>query len=91
MEFYLVDDLECDLTVFQPYRTLLTLCKNAVDVGAASGEPQEAEAGELSVGVGITDGPRYWGTGEGQLELPDGALQTAWYVTKNLLDIGSNH
>lgn len=25
MEFYLVDELECDLTVFHPYRTLLTL------------------------------------------------------------------
>ncbi|EDR04949.1 uncharacterized protein LACBIDRAFT_168583, partial [Laccaria bicolor S238N-H82] len=25
MEFYLVDDLECDLIVFHPYRTLLTL------------------------------------------------------------------
>ncbi|KAG1766807.1 cyclin-like protein [Suillus occidentalis] len=27
MEFYLVADLECDLTVFHPYRTLLAICK----------------------------------------------------------------
>ena len=27
MEFYLVDDLDCDLTVFHPYRTLLALCR----------------------------------------------------------------
>ena len=26
MEFYLVSDLECDIVVFHPYRTLLTLC-----------------------------------------------------------------
>lgn len=71
MEFYLVDDLECDLTVFHPYRTLMTLCsKEGSDVG-------EAEAGEA--GVGIDDGPRYWGTGEGRLEMHEGALQMAWY------------
>jgi len=37
-----------------------------------------SEAGE--VGVGIDNGPRYWGTGEGRLELEEGPLQTAWYV-----------
>jgi cyclin-C len=71
MEFYLVDDLECDLVVFHPYRTLMALCGKA-DATATS----EAEAGEL--GVGIQDGARYWGTGEGKLELQEGALQTAW-------------
>ena len=71
MEFYLVDDLECDLVVFHPYRTLMTLCGKQGD----STSP-EAEAGEL--GVGIQDGPQYWGTGEGKLELQEGALQTAW-------------
>ncbi|KAI0719199.1 cyclin-like protein [Fomitopsis betulina] len=72
MEFYLVDDLECDLTVFHPYRTLMTLCsKEGSDVG-------EAEAGEA--GVGIDDGPRYWGTGEGRLEMHEGALQMAWFL-----------
>lgn len=71
MEFYLVDDLECDLTVFHPYRTLMTLCtKEGSDVS-------ETEAGE--VGVGIDNGPRYWGTGEGRLEMHEGALQMAWY------------
>lgn len=73
MEFYLVDDLECDLTVFHPYRTLMALCRKD---GCTDAE--ETEAGE--VGVGVDDGPRYWGTGEGQLELPESALQNAWYV-----------
>ncbi|EGO30152.1 hypothetical protein SERLADRAFT_344579 [Serpula lacrymans var. lacrymans S7.9] len=72
MEFYLVDDLECDLTVFHPYRTLMALCKKETS------SDLQAEAGEL--GIGIDDGPRYWGNGEGQLELPDGALQLAWSI-----------
>jgi cyclin-C len=74
MEFYLVDDLECDLTVFHPYRTLLSLCKKETEAGSSS--LPDAEAGEL--GVGVNDGPRYWGTGEGQLELQESALQLAW-------------
>lgn len=79
MEFYLVDDLECDLTVFHPYRTLMTLCgkegSNAEIVGDGTALA-EAEAGE--VGVGIVDGARYWGTGQGKLELQEAALQMAW-------------
>ena len=71
MEFYLVADLECDLTVFHPYRTLMTLCWKEGSDGIS-----DAEAGEL--GTGIDDGPRYWGTGEGKLELQEGALQMAW-------------
>lgn len=78
MEFYLVDDLECDLTIFHPYRTLLTLCKTGE--GQLPDESEEGEAGEVGVGIGAEDGPRYWGTGEGQLELADGALQIAWWV-----------
>jgi cyclin C len=73
MEFYLVDDLECDLTIFHPYRTLMTLCRKE-----GSSEDDETEAGEL--GVGIENGPRYWGTGDGQLELQEGALQMAWFI-----------
>ena len=75
MEFYLVDDLECDLTVFHPYRTLLTLCRKEVAPGELGDNP-DTEAGEL--GSGVDDGPRYWGTGEGQLEMQEGALQMAW-------------
>jgi len=74
MEFYLVSDLECDLVVFHPYRTLLTLC------GREAALPVISEAGE--VGVGVDDGPRYWGTGEGRLELEEGPLQTAWHVDR---------
>ncbi|KAE9393121.1 cyclin-like protein [Gymnopus androsaceus JB14] len=72
MEFYLVDDLECDLVVFHPYRTLLALCRKDAEV--------EAEAGELGTGIGAEDGPRYWGSGRGKLKLSEGALQTAWFT-----------
>lgn len=72
MEFYLVADLECDLTVFHPYRTLLAICKKE------SSNDLQTEAGE--VGVGVDDGPRYWGSGDGQLELPDDAFQLAWSI-----------
>ncbi|KAF8548321.1 cyclin-like protein [Imleria badia] len=72
MEFYLVADLECDLTVFHPYRTLTALCKKE------SANDSAAEAGE--VGTEVDDGQRYWGTGEGQLELSDDALQLTWSI-----------
>ncbi|KAG6849433.1 hypothetical protein H0H93_008509 [Arthromyces matolae] len=81
MEFYLVDDLECDLVVFHPYRSLLTLCvkKESADSASLFG-PEEGEADEPGAGIGSDDGPRYWGTGEGRLELTENALQTAWLV-----------
>ena len=83
MEFYLVDDLECDLVVFHPYRTLLSLCKKEANSDASS----KSEEGETEdPGIGIEDGHRYWGTGDGQLELTPAALQTAWFV---LLGLGS--
>jgi cyclin-C len=78
MEFYLMDDLECDLTVFHPYRTLLTLCKKEINDSSSLFGSEEGEADEAGADVGADDGLRYWGTGEGQLELSDGALQTAW-------------
>ncbi|PPQ66600.1 hypothetical protein CVT24_006911 [Panaeolus cyanescens] len=78
MEFYLVGDLECDLIVFHPYRTLLALCKKE----AGNGQSHASEEGEAysDLGVGADDGPRYWGTGEGQLELTPAAFQTAWSI-----------
>jgi cyclin C len=78
MEFYLMDDLECDLTVFHPYRTLLTICKKEISDSSSLFGSEEGEADEVGVGVGGDDSLRYWGTGDGQLELTDGALQTAW-------------
>ncbi|KAF8075825.1 cyclin-like protein [Lyophyllum atratum] len=80
MEFYLVDDLECDLVVFHPYRTLLTLCKKEVTDTASLFGSEEGEADEMGAGLGAEEGTRYWGTGEGQLELTEGALQTAWFI-----------
>ncbi|THU79736.1 hypothetical protein K435DRAFT_973040 [Dendrothele bispora CBS 962.96] len=35
------------------------------------------DAGDLGVGLGSDDGPRYWGNGEGRLELLENALQMA--------------
>lgn len=71
MEFYLVDDLECDLVVFHPYRTLMSLC--CKENGAVITEP---EAGEL--GHDTLDGTGH--SGEGKLELQEPAVQMAWYI-----------
>ncbi|KAL0058138.1 RNA polymerase II holoenzyme cyclin-like subunit [Marasmius tenuissimus] len=79
MEFYLVDDLECDLVIFHPYRTLLALCKKE-DTSGVQSLIAEAEAGEVGAGVAEDDGPRYWGLDGAKLELSEGALQTAWFI-----------
>jgi cyclin-C len=84
MEFYLVDDLECDLTVFHPYRTLLALC--AQDSADAQPEPEAGEVDDwVDAGQVGEEGGRYWGTGRGQLELQKGGLQMAWYVVPFVL------
>ncbi|KIL59534.1 hypothetical protein M378DRAFT_131439 [Amanita muscaria Koide BX008] len=108
MEFYLVDDLESDLTIYHPYRTLTALCKPDPSSSSSSNtntattnntnptlpdtEPEEGEAIEYpspssgthslnpSLNHPIDEGPRYWGTGQGQLELPDGGFQRAWFI-----------
>ncbi|KAI0267353.1 cyclin-like protein [Gloeopeniophorella convolvens] len=80
MEFYLVSDLECDLVVFHPYRTLLALCGREAAHASTAAAASTAEAGELGAGVGADSGPRYWGTGKGRLELEEGPLQTAWHA-----------
>ncbi|KAH9927865.1 cyclin-like protein [Amylocystis lapponica] len=77
MEFYLVDDLECDLTVFHPYRTLMTLCRKE-----GSPTASESDAGEVGSN---SDGPRYWGSGEGKLELQEGALQMACLALRRFI------
>ncbi|GLB45934.1 putative cyclin family protein [Lyophyllum shimeji] len=64
MEFYLVDDLECDWK----YPTLRRCLA----------QRREKQTRRVSAQCGR--GPRYWGTGEGQLELSEGALQTAWFI-----------
>ncbi|XP_006460431.1 hypothetical protein AGABI2DRAFT_220473, partial [Agaricus bisporus var. bisporus H97] len=91
MEFYLVDDLECDLTVFHPYRSLLALCKKESEepIAVNDNEPGAFNTSSimsgnaLGLGIGADDGPRYWGTGEGKLELSAGALQTAWFIVND--------
>ncbi|THU93746.1 hypothetical protein K435DRAFT_861193 [Dendrothele bispora CBS 962.96] len=81
MAFHLVDILECNPTVSHPYRTLLVLCKkkwwerSMMMIEAEAGELQFGvgrdllDAGDLGVGLGSDDGPRYWGNGQGRLEL----------------------
>ncbi|KAF5337130.1 hypothetical protein D9611_003057 [Ephemerocybe angulata] len=95
MEFYLVDDLECDMVVYHPYKTLLALCKKDMSSASAStstssvfgGSNEEGEEGEAEedsgmpgTGIGSEDGARYWGTGQGQLVLSESALQAAWSI-----------
>jgi cyclin C len=91
MEFYLVDELECDLVVFHPYRTLMTLCGKddgtaamVIEAGelGAGGEEFVAGPGEVWDGNGIK---RYWGSGQGKLLLDDKTLQLAWLVLFPLL------
>ncbi|KAF8607701.1 C/H/G cyclin, partial [Ceratobasidium sp. AG-I] len=75
MEFYLLEDLDFDLIVFHPYRSLHALFARYEAV-------QESEAGEVgSTASFYNDGERYWGTGEGRMEdLEDGAVQMAWFL-----------
>lgn len=40
----------------------------------------EAEAGEVGVGESGEGGVRYWGSGVGKLELPEGCIQLAWFI-----------
>ena len=71
MEFYLLEDLEFHLVVFHPYRSLAALCGRLGVAG--TGAP--AEAGEVGA---EPDEERFWGTGEGRLDLDDGCVQMAW-------------
>ncbi|KAF8901596.1 cyclin-like protein [Mucidula mucida] len=71
VEFYLVDDLECDLTIFHPYRTLMALCKKE----SAAHDNEETEAGELGVGVDSDD--LHF---DEKLEMSESALQMAWSI-----------
>ncbi|KAG9101818.1 RNA polymerase II holoenzyme cyclin-like subunit, partial [Ceratobasidium sp. 370] len=77
MEFYLLEDLDFDLIVFHPYRSLHALFARYEAV-------QESEAGEVGSGATASfynDGERYWGTGEGRMEdIEDGAMSMAWFV-----------
>lgn len=90
MEFYLVDELECDLTVYHPYRSLTALVGKetdehshpidvvnamVVDYGGGHGGPPEM--GELEE-FKAAPGARYGGTGIGKLLLDDKTLQLAW-------------
>ncbi len=86
MKFYLVDDLECGLTVLILMLRSSRLCNKESEYSRTS--IKEGEAGELGSGGGSvmstsargadhpsgevstrTKGARYWGTGEGKLEL----------------------
>lgn len=72
MEFYLVDDLECDLVVYHPYRTLMILARSPDWTASDS----DLEAGEL--GTGIEDGEKYWGSNCKRLDMQAGGAQFAW-------------
>lgn len=81
MEFYLVDELECNLIVFHPYRTLTTLCtKESKDVDMVLAESAGTNAIGEPGGSGVDGGERYWGTDVGKLILDEKLLQLAWSV-----------
>ena len=46
------------------------------DKEARGQKVEEKEAGEI--GAGVDEGPRYWGTGQGKLELQAAGIQSAW-------------
>lgn len=77
MEFYLVDELECDLTVFHPYRTLTTLCSKDLKESEMAAE---LAASIRDPGNGVENGERYWGTGVGKLVLHEKPLQLACMI-----------
>jgi cyclin C len=89
MEFYLVDELECDLTVFHPYRSLVTLVGKETEEVTARDTMAEGTAMPTALHGGGQDmeidgikgesGERYWGTGMGKLLLDDKTLQLAWW------------
>jgi cyclin C len=77
MEFYLLEDLEFDLIVFHPYRTLAAVCgREPVDAGEFPDESaridEEASAAEKV--------DRLFGKGSGQpgSDVEDSILQMAW-------------
>jgi cyclin C len=73
MEFYLTEDIGCDLAVFHPYRTMLVLCRYA------GGSTLAGAAHELGKDVHAVEGEQcYWSLGAGRLQLPDRTLQIAW-------------
>lgn len=85
MEFYLVDELECDLTVFHPYRSLVTLVgketeeATARDIIAEGTTTLHSGGQDMEIDGGKDEsGERYWGTGVGKLLLDDKTLQLAW-------------
>ncbi|KAI0829224.1 cyclin-like protein [Trametes gibbosa] len=65
MEFYLVDELDCDLTVFHPYRALMSLCGQKPQKGASETE------------VGETDDST---ADDGKMPYMAAPFQTAWFV-----------
>lgn len=78
MEFYLLEDLEFDLIVFHPYRTLAAVCgREPVDAGefpdAIAGFTDDATSAAEKV-------DRLFGKGSGQpgTDVEDSILQMAW-------------
>ncbi|KAF8337594.1 cyclin-like protein [Cantharellus anzutake] len=70
MEFYLLEDLDFQLTVYHPYQDLADLCGN-------TGHIELKEEGEEGY---VPEEERFWGTGEGKLVLEEGAIQTSWFI-----------
>ncbi|CAA7263927.1 unnamed protein product [Cyclocybe aegerita] len=72
MEFYLIDDLEGDLIIFHPYRTLLSLCKKETPNHTLSSSAEQGRVHKMET--------KDKDSGDGRLELTPAALQTAWSI-----------
>jgi cyclin-C len=72
MEFYLLTELECDLTVHHPYKTLLLLCTKRSSEQMPDVETELGELGSSGEEIDMV------GSGDGRLELDVQALQLAW-------------
>ncbi|GHJ89211.1 hypothetical protein NliqN6_5613 [Naganishia liquefaciens] len=77
MEFYLLEDLEFDLIVFHPYRTLAAVCgREPVDAGEFPADPA------LDTLTAAERVDKLFGKGSGQpgSDVEDSILQMAWFI-----------
>jgi cyclin C len=79
MEFYLLTELECDMTVHHPYKTLLSLCTKRSSEQLTDAETELGELGSSGEEIEMT-------TGDGRLELDVQSLQLAWWARRQISD-----
>lgn len=63
MEFYLLEELEFDLVVFHPYRSLVSICGRSP--GSSSDPSSKSASSSLTINAGANGGADGAGTGTG--------------------------